>query len=256
MSSALDFIGSLRSADKDPEESAKVLLTARGMPYYEDLLRSAKGNDPDVLSPDRLLQWAEWGGLEEPYDSVWLMKAKEWDLKVCGVKIACQDTFDPSLVMGKWLTRPAWSVLDIWENSLFYQSEEGEEYRGVLRALLETVDKAWDHGLIHDFTSFWGETAYEAAYDAGRSCMDYEDLITGRLEGGYATLAVANVVRKPSYNLKYVVSRACNSIMCARNATGVHSPICPEGIAFRKRWHDDWTWHVLEHIFRTDNALG
>ena len=264
-----DRIAVLRSASarRDQEASARVLLEARGSERYVDLLAYAQGYDPAVLSPDRLVQWAEVtdaNGRTDRYEGA---------LTVCGVPL---DVPDVNAVTRRWATRPGWYVLDIWESDEWVCSEAGAEHRDAPRLCLEAVD-AYHRGEVdigvvrnahHASAAYAAAAAYADAVGGGGSAVGasaadaasaasaasaaYAAYAASAAHAAYAAAAAAPyAAAAAAYAAAY--ADADGAAAAAYGAAAAHADGAAAAAA-RKRerqmWRADWLWHVIRHALQ------
>ena len=217
------LIGEMRSAHArgDKREFERLVLEARGGQQFEDVLRYARGLDADVLSPDRLVQWAvvtDAKGMTHRYEGV---------LTVCGVVV---DVPDMEEVTRRWSTRPGWYVLDVWEGDEWVRSDACEAYRDAPMQCLEAAD-ACSRG--------------EASAEAVR-----------RSRGASAASAIAIThatanASDAAYAAAYAVDTSpAAAAYAAAYAVFVYTDDAYATAEEREMWHEDWRWHLIHYALK------
>ena len=228
--------GELRSAldARDHERLARLVLEQRGSPQYGDVLRYARDIDPDVLSPDRLVQWAmvtDERNCRDRYDG---------SLVVCGVVV---DVSDMEGVTRRWAMRPGWYVLDLWERDEWVRSYAGAPYRDAPRRCLETVG-AYLRGEASADTVRRARDDADAAASASFIAHTRDN---ANVSASYAAYAITYASNAAVY-VANASTYAAYAAAYAAYADDAHTvDIATEE---REMWHEDWRWHLLWDAFR------
>ena len=262
---ALGRIGELRAATTR-RERARILLEERGSERYADLLAYAQGCDPDVLSPSRLVNWAEYGPRRAhgPREGLAWMGESAWELRVCGVVLATHETPGVEEALRRWATRPGWYALDLWETSRFARSPEGAVHREAPRRCLEVVDAyrrgeatreqlaqaraaayAAAYAAHADAAAAADASAYSAAAYAAHADAAYAAHAHAARAAAYAAHAAAHAAHADADAAAAYAAADAAAYSAAAYAAHAHADA-----AERQRWHEDWRWHLLWHASR------